>query len=330
MKNQHPIMTLFQKINPWNTKKDKRRVWKSDTSRIGSKNRGENTWLGFFRSVKKSLDNRSRSKGYLSRVELRKKLMHKTVKFCAMVLVILCAVVLLKKPVLLYLTGMEFFQIQKIHVSGYGVTDPANLKNIAGVNYRASIFSFSPSEASDRLLASPWVRSAEVKRLWPDGVSIHVKEYAASAIMVVEQNGKQRLYYMNTKGEVFAPVPSGGDVDYPIITGRDLLPEKYRNEALVEASEFIRLINRNDPNLPAQSVSQIHLDADEGLIIHLVDYTFPIYFGRGEVRKKYKQLRNVLAVLYKKRKQNIDIGQIDYIRMDYLNNKVLVAQENSG
>ena len=66
------------------------------------------------------------------------------------------------------------------------------------------------------------------------------------------------------------------------------------------------------------------------MTLYLVDYPFPIYFGKGEVRTKYSRLKRVLEVLYKETEQGMTIADVAYIRMDYLENKVLVAHSGSG
>jgi len=38
----------------------------------------------------------------------------------------------------------------------------------------------------------------------------------------------------------------------------------------------------------------------------------------------------VLEVLYKKQEKEMQISRVEYIRMDYLEDKVLVAQSGSG
>lgn len=72
------------------------------------------------------------------------------------------------------------------------------------------------------------------------------------------------------------------------------------------------------------------MDADEGLILYLVEHPFPIFFGEGDIRRKYVRLRKVLEMLYKPRRTGMDIGRVAYIKMDYLKDKVIVGYGESG
>jgi len=103
-----------------------------------------------------------------------------------------------------------------------------------------------------------------------------------------------------------------------------------RKAMIRESLALLKLVKQNNPNFPVQNLSEIHLDQDTGMTLYLVDYPFPIYFGKGEVRTKYSRLKRVLEVLYKETEQGMTIADVVYIRMDYLENKVLVAHSGSG
>ena len=77
--------------------------------------------------------------------------------------------------------------------------------------------------------------------------------------------------------------------------------------------------------MPAQSVSQLHVDFREGITLFLVDFPFPIFLGKDNIQKQYYRLKKVVGFLYKERKRGVNINMIAYIRMDYLDKKVLVA-----
>jgi hypothetical protein len=66
------------------------------------------------------------------------------------------------------------------------------------------------------------------------------------------------------------------------------------------------------------------------MVLYLVEYPFPIFFGNGNSEKKYSRLIQVLRVLYKKPNGKELLAQIAYIQMDYLNDKVLVVERTAG
>ena len=228
--------------------------------------------------------------------------------------------------------GMEYFEVQdNVVIEGCHVTTSADIRELAEIRYHTNLFSINPGKLEAILVRHPWVAEVKVQRTWPNKLLIRVVEHVPEALILQGDPGRGQLYYMDAKGVAFIPAKPGQDLDFPVLTGAgDIQDPGRRKEMIGDAVRFLKLVKTNNPNLPAQSVSEIHLDKTEGMVVYLVDYPFPIFFGRGDVGKKYKQLHEVLGVLYKQKKEGMLISQVEYIRMDYLTNKVLVAQSGSG
>jgi len=103
-----------------------------------------------------------------------------------------------------------------------------------------------------------------------------------------------------------------------------------KSAALKEVLIFLNKAKRNDPHLPVQSLSEVHVTKEGDLVVYLVEYPFPIFFGNGNTKRKYGRLVEVLKALYKKEKGKDLISEVEYIQMDYLQDKVLVAQSGQG
>lgn len=297
---------------------------------FGSSKKAKTQWDAAVLKVKKKIFSGSRRKSYLSRSEKRLRYGRIFFKFGSIFLFVSVTLGVVHKPVIHYAEGLDLFFIKKIDIKGCGVTSASQVKKIAGLDYTTSMFAVDSEQLADKLTGHDWIRSAEVKKVWPHELQIQIHEHNASAMMVEGVAGYEKMVYINSRGEKIAPVNPGDDLDFPVITIENGFVGDKKDELFNDAIYFLRLVAGNNPNLPAQSVSEIHLNSSEGIVIRLVDFPFPIYFGEGEVRKKYRQLREVLAILYKKRKSKTDISQISYIRMEYYHNKVLVAQSNSG
>ena len=239
-------------------------------------------------------------------------------------------------PLVRAVAGLKFFRIQEITITGCRVTTPALIRELAGISYQGSMLTLNPSHIEAILKAHPWIAAVEVKLHWPDVLVVAIQEYATEALITQEVSGGKQFFYLDKSGIIFAPVEPGQDMDFPIITGLDAKAEGKENgrvvlqEKLREALAFLKLVRQNNPNLPVQNLSEIHVDLDVGMTVYLVDYSFPIYFGKGEVRTKYSRLKRVLEVLYKETEQGMTIADVAYIRMDYLEDKVLVAHSGSG
>ena len=251
----------------------------------------------------------------------------KPVVFLAVFLV--CGYLLVTGPLQMLYGNWSYFRINEIEINGCIITTPDSLKKFANISYEMNMLTIDPEAIKDRLLSHPWIARAEIRRIWPDRLAISIKEYRPNALIV--QDEEEGFNYLDRNGKIFAAVTSGQDLDFPVITGLDAFNTTEEKERLLrEATSFLRLAERNNPNLPAQNISEIHFNRDGELVLYLVDQPFPIYFGKGKIKRKYYQLRKVLEILYRKRKGKSIIGDVAYIRMDYQNDKVLVIRSSTG
>jgi cell division septal protein FtsQ len=231
-----------------------------------------------------------------------------------------------------FMSGVEYFEVQSnVVIEGCRVTSPAEIRELGEIRYHTNLFGLDLRKLEAIIGRHPWVSEVKAQRDWPNRLLVRIVEHTPEALILNGDPGKQQLYYMDMKGVPFVPVKPGQDIDFPVVTGVENMQDPAERKAILgDVAHFLKLIKTNNPNLPAQSVSEIHLDKAEGMVVYLVENPFPIFFGTGSVGKKYKQLQDVLGVLYKQRKEGMLISQVEYIRMDYLTNKVLVAQSGSG
>ncbi len=232
-------------------------------------------------------------------------------------------------PMKILYGNWSYFRIHEIEINGCLMTAPGSLRKFANISYEMNMLTLDPKAMQERLQMHPWIVRAEVKRIWPDGLAVFVKEYRPHAL--IAQAGEEGFSYLDRNGRIFAAVVPGQELDFPVITGLDAFNTIEERERLLgEATSFLYLAGRNNPNLPAQNISEIHFNSDGDLILYLVEQPFPIYFGKGDIKRKYYQLRRVLEVLYRKRKGKAIIDNVAYIHMDYQENKVLVARSHTG
>ena len=221
------------------------------------------------------------------------------------------------------------FSVRRVTVQGNRMSNEAQIRTLADIKRGDQLFSVTPEEVAERIRQHPWVDRAEVERVWPDTLTIRVHEHRPLAMINIE--GKQQgLYYLDHHGIIFAPVESLQDIDYPVITG--FVPTDENEEipgldlgedAMTEdMREFLHVAARGNPILPLQSISEIHMNREKGIIVYLVEHPFPIYVGYGNVEKRYYQLVKLLERFYRKKR----IEGIEEIRMDYHEGRILVAR----
>jgi len=302
------------------------RVQKSGykTSHLETDVRGKSFWQKWKRGSKTSPQQTA-----LPRKEEPKKFLSPLRLALFSLLVLVGGYSLLVGPMHSFYDELRYFRIADIEISGCRTVNSEDLRKFAAITYEMNMLKLEPKGIENRLMQHPWVKSAEVKRIWPDGLEISILEYRPHALLALG-NGKQ-FSYVSSCGVAFAPLGKGQELDFPVITGLGVnIPEEEKNEMLAAANRFLRLAERNNPNLPAQNISEIHFTETGEMILYLVEHPFPIYFGQDDIKRKYLQLRRVLEVLYRKRKGRAGIEEVAYIRMDYQLDKVLVARNRKG
>ena len=229
------------------------------------------------------------------------------------------------------LESIDYFRLAAIDVRGCRYASEQEVRTAAGVSVNTSLITIDTERIAAAVsTADRWIKDVTVARQWPDRLIIEVSEYRPYALIAMTGQEGNRLAYLDRDGTPFLQVEAGMDLDYPAVTGLEQeANDSRRRERLQDPLSFLQLIAANNPNLPAQSVSEIHVDDTDGLIVYLVEHPFPIFLGSGEIRQKYMRLRQVLEVLYKPRKSGMDIARVAYIRMNYLHDKVIVGYRES-
>lgn len=230
------------------------------------------------------------------------------------------------------LGSMPFFQVSDIVFSGTESVSQDALREASGiVIHQTSLIGLDCSGVGAALKTVPWVEQARVEKNWPSTIEISIKENVPVALLHSSDQKGSQLQYIDKKGVMFLQVGPGADIDFPVITGlSDIADKQVRQKAYAEAVYFLNKVKNNNPYLPVQSISEIHLTPEGALVIYLVEYPFPIFFGKSDIKKKYSHLVQVLKAVYKNQKGKGSISDIEYIQMDYLDDKVLVAQSESG
>lgn len=230
------------------------------------------------------------------------------------------------------LESINLFKVGKIEIAGCTAVSKEKILEISEITpYQSSLLTLSSSQVEARIATVPWVARATVKKNWPADILITIEENAPVAILHSQGAEGTQLQYLDARGVAFSSVSPGSEIDFPVVTGlAEITDQQLKEKALSEILAFLRKVQGNDPHLPAQSVSELHVTPTGELVVYLVEYPFPIFFGNGNTKVKYSRLIQVLRALYKKQNGKELLSQIEYIQMDYLNDKVLVVESGSG
>lgn len=93
--------------------------------------------------------------------------------------------------------------------------DPVDLDEVLQEKARGNFFSLSLENIRTSLESLPWVRTAQVRRVWPERVEVTLIEHRA-----VARWGNQPGEWVNSYGEVFsATLPAGQVLNLPLLQG---------------------------------------------------------------------------------------------------------------
>jgi len=230
------------------------------------------------------------------------------------------------------LQSIAFFRVARIEITGCTAVSKEKILDASGiVLQQTNLLTLNIKEIEARIAVVPWVARSVVKRSWPAKVQISIEENAPVALLHSPGGEGTQLQYLDDNGMAFSSVNLGADIDFPVVTGlTEITDQQLKAKVLTEILIFLRKVRSNDPHLPAQSVSELHVTKSGAMVVYLVEYPFPIFFGNGNTKQKYSRLIQVLRALYKKQNGKELLSHIEYIEMDYLNDKVLVVESGSG
>ena len=90
----------------------------------------------------------------------------------------------------------------------------SNILDYLKIEEGISMFALDPLQVSARLQNHPWVREAQVRRIFPNKIFLNVEIRHPVALI----NAKT-LYYVDSQGEIFKAVNAQESKDLPLISG---------------------------------------------------------------------------------------------------------------
>lgn len=117
---------------------------------------------------------------------------------------------------------------QLVVTSSVKQVTPMQVEYAARSSVTGSFFTINLDAVRASFEKLPWVRHAEVRRIWPDGIEVSIEEQVAAARWR-QANGENRL--VNSYGELFA---AASESDLPVFSG----PEGSAPQMLARQQEF--------------------------------------------------------------------------------------------
>lgn len=106
--------------------------------------------------------------------------------------------------------------VGSVIIDGRGETDKTDISRMLGIKRGTLMLYVDVDEARARLEALPWVKSAEVKRIWPSRIYIRIEERSPVARWQIDG----QTFVIDTEGKPIAGEPGQAFASLPLVVGR--------------------------------------------------------------------------------------------------------------
>jgi cell division protein FtsQ len=195
-----------------------------------------------------------------------------------------------------YARSTPRFAITEVAVEGTRRLLRQEVLATAGIEPGNNIFVLDVAQAEERLVQSPWIKSARVSRRLPGSVKVEIFEQEPVALASL----RGRMFLVSQEGEPFKEQGIGDPHDLPIITGistaelkRDRRAEVARiREALVLLQDYEQLaVGRA---LPPE---EVHL-GDSGTATMIVGASaLALHLGAPPFKAKLRRATKILSAI---------------------------------
>ncbi len=193
------------------------------------------------------------------------------------------------------LSSADAFRIRAIRFQGLERASEAELLALSPVKPGDDLLGADLDAVERALERHPWVRSARVSRRWPPALEARISERDARAL--VDLGG---LYLVDRDAQVFKRAAAGDGLDLPVVTGftRDDYVERRAELEPLLAGALALSDAYGARGLAARApISEIHVDADEGLTLYLGEEGTQVRLGIGDLPEKLGRLERVFESL---------------------------------
>lgn len=219
--------------------------------------------------------------------------------FKATILVLAVAVLaLISRGVYGYMKETPLLTLREVTIEGCQKTSEKNILSMTQLDRQPNVLSINLTKLKSEVEAHPWIGRAEIRRIFPDRVSIRIIERQPVAIILLD-----RLYYIDGQGVIFARVPKGHQIDHPVLTGLDRDDFKAQpDEAWGFVSKALGLVRlmKGGEILSQRDISEIHIDKAFGISLYTNEGAIEIKLGLDHYGAKWKRLERVWRHLRKR------------------------------
>lgn len=208
-------------------------------------------------------------------------------------------------------------RLETIEVTPLKRVSREEIVTLAGVRQGDSMLGIELKTVMARLSKNPWLEQVQVRRYFPNTLSITLTERTPQAVANVGC-----LYYLDEKAVLFKSLMEGDKLDFPLITGItevELAQDpKGCQDALKSALALIDTLKQGGV-FSLEDISEIHYSKGYGFTLFTMRGGVPVKLGNGDFSDKLTRL----AGIYKELEPQMQA--LDYIDLDYAD-KIIVKK----
>lgn len=193
-----------------------------------------------------------------------------------------------------FMIQCNYFKADTIDVKNANRLSERQILAQAGIKRGYNILAINIAEARANLLAHPWISYAEVRRDFPDGFTIKIKEHDPLAL--IDLFGEK--YLINNEGQIIKKSDASDPHDLPIVTGLDFSDVnnggKRKNNAFASVMNILKLGQISGSIIPTRLIKRIHVDREIGLTVYRIGKIKTIKLGYKRFLDKYERLKEIL------------------------------------
>ena len=261
----------------------------------------------------------NRRKGKKQPLDLR-KLLHRALRVgvfgFSLVLLVVGGTLLVQ-----VLLASDLFRVESIEVAGNTQMAVEDIIGLSDIKRGDMTFDLDLHLIGRKIAENPWVREAQVARIFPKQVVIQIEERQPRAIINLDL-----LYYLDERGEVFKVLGSGDSLDFPVVTGFDRAELQLgSSENARQLKAIVALIDdlKQREIFGLDQVSEIHREEGGGFCLYTYLGAVKIRIGRDAFSEKIDRLERIYAKLEKR------LPVLDYIDLN-VDERIIVRIERSA
>ena len=203
-----------------------------------------------------------------------------------------------------FINQSPYFNVNEINLVGQKKLSNEELSSWIGPIIGKNIFALELNEISKRLVGHPWIKSASVGRVFPQGIYVEIKERVPFAKIQLEQ-----VYVMDNYG-VLLGTNVIGENNLPTITGVKTKNRKIGNnvakEEIISGLKIMHSLNRLSI-FEKNKIDNIHITNRHRITFSTHTKNIKVYMRPEIAQESFENLVLALDVIEKNEKNLSDI-----------------------